>query len=97
MIIKLKASKRKDSPRKFLSIWIQKHRDFHKDIDQLLEFFKKNIKVTTVRRLLTYYKITSEQPAIILSLFSSATDLIQEVYFKLEDSIESEDMMRTLA
>ncbi len=97
MIVKLKVSKRKGSPQRILSIWIQKHRDFNKDIDQLLEFFKQNVKVTTVRRLRIYYKITSEQPAIMLSLFSSTTDLIQEVFFKVEDSLESEDMMKTLA
>jgi hypothetical protein len=82
MIIKLKiTTDRKNKKRKKkIVLWIQKHKDFDQDICQVLSFFKTNVKISQAWRFRRYYKITSENPAILLSLFSTIQELIPEVY-----------------
>ena len=60
--------------------------DIDKDIQQLFEFFKENVKISKIRRLHEFYKITSDNPAIMLNMFSTIQELIPEVYFKEEDT-----------
>ena len=72
-------------------LWIQRHKDFKKDIQQILEFFKDQIVVSKRRKILPYYRITSNNPALLLSLFSAIQDLIPEICFKDDNSIEIEE------
>ena len=88
MKLKLKVKKNK---RKRLVAWIQKNKDFDDNIQQLFRFFKDKIKISKMSRVMKYYIVSSENPGIILSLFSTIQDLIPEVYFDSEDSLELEE------
>ena len=91
MIIKTKVkSNRKDS-KKVILAWIQKHRDFDDDIQEILNFFKDQITYTLINKINQYYKVTSNNPAIMFSLISSIQDLIAESYFGNEESVELQE------
>ncbi|MFX1233864.1 MAG: hypothetical protein ACFFBY_04815 [Promethearchaeota archaeon] len=90
MILKLKIKGKRKQEKK-IYLWIQRHKDFKQDIQQLLQFFKDQILVSKKRKILPYYRIASENPAIALSLFSAIQDLIPEVYFKEESKFELEE------
>ena len=87
MILKLKIN---PSRKRKIAIWMQRHKDFNQDIKQVLQFFKDQIRVSKKRRLFPYYRITSDNPAVLLSLFSTIQDMIPEIYFKTEESLEIE-------
>ncbi len=72
--------------------WIQKHSDFDKDVRQIFQFFKGQIKISKLSKFLRYYIVSSENPAIILSLFSSIQDLIPEIYFNMENFVDKGDV-----
>ncbi|MFX0058902.1 MAG: hypothetical protein ACFE85_00790 [Candidatus Hodarchaeota archaeon] len=91
MIIKLKIKTAKKSKEKKLVVWIQKRKDFESEIQQLLQFFRDQISFTIKSRFFQYYKITSENPAIMISLMSTVQDLIAEIYFNEEESIEMKE------
>ena len=76
-----------------ITAWIQKHEDFEEDLKQIFEFFKSNIKISKKRRFHTYYRINSENPAIILSLFSTIQEIIPEIYFKNEKALENGEIL----
>ena len=88
MKLKLKVKKNK---RNRLVAWIQKNKDFDDNIQQLFRFFKDKIKISKISRVMKYYIVSSENPGIILSLFSTIQDLIPEIYFDSEDSLELEE------
>ncbi|MFX1587987.1 MAG: hypothetical protein ACFFC1_07520 [Promethearchaeota archaeon] len=90
MILKLMIKSNKKTNQNQIFLWIQRHKDFKKDIQQIFQFFKDQIDVSKKRKILPYYRITSDNPAILLSLFSAIQDLIPEIYFKVENSIEIE-------
>ncbi len=91
MILKIKIQNKKlDKKNKTISVWIQKKKEIKDDLIQLFEFFKINIQVSERIRLHKYYKITSKSPAILLSLVSTINELIPEIYFKSENTIEEE-------
>lgn len=95
MILKLKIKPDKKTKKKNITIWVQKHEDFDEDIQQLFQFFKDQIIIKRRRKIYKYYKITSDNPAIMMSLFSAAHELIPEIYFNdtepggLEETIVS--------
>ncbi|MFX1302573.1 MAG: hypothetical protein ACFFBV_13590 [Promethearchaeota archaeon] len=91
LILKIKPNK--SSKKKRIVAWIPKSSDFDKDIQQLFHFFKDNIKISKFSKILRYYIVISKRPAIILNLFSSIQELIPEVYFNKENSIEIEDFV----
>ncbi|MFW9952696.1 MAG: hypothetical protein ACFFKA_21450 [Candidatus Thorarchaeota archaeon] len=91
MILKLKIKSNHATNKKQIFVWIQKNKEFKNDIDQLLQFFKDNTKIKTVYRLHKYYKITSRNPAIMLSLLNTIQELIPEMYFPSNDSIDIEN------
>lgn len=91
MILRLKIKNKRKSKQKNIYVWIQRHNSFNQDILQIIQFFKDQILVSKKRRILPYYRITSDNPAVVLSLFSTVQDLIPEVYFKEESSIEIEE------
>ena len=92
MILKLKIKLNHITNKKQIFIWIQKDKEFKKDIDQLLKFFKETTNIITVYRLHKYYKITSKNPAIMLSLLNTIQELIPEIYFPPNDTINIEDL-----
>jgi len=92
MKLKLKVKKNK---RKRLVAWIQKNKDFDDNIQQLFRFFKNKIKISKISRVMKYYIVSSENPGIILSLFSTIQDLIPEIYFDSEDSLELEEIVNS--
>ncbi len=79
--LKIKPNKKKNE----MIVWIQKHKDLEDDIQKLFQFFEDQITISSITRIHKYYKITSLNPAIMMSLFSSAHDLISEVYFNCEN------------
>jgi hypothetical protein len=94
MILKVKIQNNKIKKKnKRITVWIQKKKEFGEDLKQLFQFFKENIQVTKQIRLHKYYKITSENPAILLSLVSTINELIPEIYFSSENPIEKTEML----
>ena len=91
LILKIKPNN--PSRKKRIIAWIQKNSDFNEDIQQLLQLFKNNLKISKISKILRYYVVTSKNPAIILNFFSSIQESIPEVYFNKENSIEIEDLI----
>ncbi|MFX0019440.1 MAG: hypothetical protein ACFFAK_09825 [Promethearchaeota archaeon] len=94
MILKLMIKTNRKTNQNQIFLWIQRHTDFKKDIQQILQFFKDQIVISKKRKIRPYYLITSDNPAILLSLFSTIQDLIPEIYFKEENSIEIEKSVK---
>ena len=90
LILKIKPNK--SSKKKRLVAWIQKNSDFNDDIRQFFQIFQDDIKISKLSKVLNYYIVTSENPAIILNLFTSIQESIPEVYFNNENSIETEEL-----
>ncbi len=86
MILKLIIKNNKKTGKNDLKACIQKNKDVDNEIKQILQFFKDNIKISTKRRFYNYYKVNSDNPAIIMSLFSTVLDLIPDVYFNSEET-----------
>ena len=93
MILKLIIKNSKKKRNSTVTAWIQKDNEFEDDVQQLFQFFKDNIKITEKRRFHRYYKVTSERPAIMMSLFSTAHELIPEVYFSKGGSCGTENSL----
>ncbi|KKL97086.1 hypothetical protein LCGC14_1096060 [marine sediment metagenome] len=87
MILKLKAKSNKN---KTVTAWIQKHKDFNDDVQQIFTFFKDKITFSKLSKITKYYVVTSTNPAIIFSLFSAVQDLIPEAYYSQLDSMDIE-------
>ncbi len=92
MKLKLKIKPNKQFKNKRIIAWIQKHSDFDNDVQQIFQFFKDQIRISRLSKFLRYYIVSSENPAIILSLFSSIQDLIPEIYFNTENLVEEADV-----
>ena len=90
MILKLKIKSRVDKNAKNVLItWIQRKKLIESDLLQVLEFFKDQIHVSKIRKVFPYFKITSENPPIIISLFSTLLELIPDLYFNEENQKEN--------
>ena len=89
--MKLKLKVKTNKKRKIVA-YIQKDKDFDESIHQLFRFFENKIRISKLSKLTRYYIVSSENPAVILSLFSAAQDLIPDIYFSTEESIEIEDL-----
>jgi len=95
MNLKLIIKPNRRGKQKTMVVWIKKQKILENDLLQLFNFFNEQVKISTIRRIHTYYKVTSENPAIMMSLFSTAGNLINENYFNyenfdLETEIENE-------
>ena len=77
MILKLKVKKAKK-----IILWIQTPKQLKEDLNQVFKFFADNISIKKQIRVHRRYKITSENPAILLSLHSTVQDLIPESFFQ---------------
>jgi uncharacterized protein YeaC (DUF1315 family) len=91
MIIKVKIKTVRKSKERIIIVWVQKHKDFINEMQEIFKFFDGQIKFKTKSRLLEYFKITSENPAIMLSLLSTIQELIPEIYFNREESVEMKE------
>ncbi len=87
MKLKLIIKKENRSKRVQLFLWVQYAKELRNDLDQIIQFFHKDIKITKKRRFHEYYKITSDNPAIIISLMSTLQEIIPEVYFSAENPL----------
>ena len=92
MIVKIQIKRDKKSKKSTMSVWIQKKTDVESDIQQVILFYKNDLFVKTVRRYHKYHKITSDKPAVMISLLTTVNELIPDVYFNSEDlsSLEEE-------
>ena len=95
MIIKLKIKVEKSTKKKQIVVWIQRHEDIENDIQQLFQFFKDQMKISKIRRILPYYRVSSEKPAIMLSFFAALQEIIPEIYFRDDDSVEFEESINS--
>jgi len=84
MIFKLIINQNRKTKKNSIIIWVQKDGEFEDDIQQLFHFFQQNVVITEKRRVSRYYVVTSDNPAIMLSLFSAIHDIIPDIYFKPE-------------
>ena len=91
----LKIKPKNTSKKKRIIAWIQKNPNFNDDMLQFFQLFKDNIKILKLSKILRYYIVTSENPGIILNLFSSIQESIPEVYFDKEDTVEIKDFIDT--
>ena len=91
MILRLRVKSIHKTKKKQILVWVQNHKDLREEIQQLLEFFKDEIIIKKKIYLHKYYKVTSENPAIMLSLLSTVQELIPEVFFNSTNSIDLED------
>ncbi|MFW9950773.1 MAG: hypothetical protein ACFFKA_11700 [Candidatus Thorarchaeota archaeon] len=94
MILKLKIKSNHSINKKQIFVWIQNNKEFKTDIDQLLQFFKENTKLKIVYKFHKYYKITSKNPAIMLSLLNTIQELIPDIYFPSNDMTDFEEVSK---
>ncbi len=87
MILRLKIKTNNKSKKKQIFVWIEKNKEFKEDVQQLIQFFKEQIQVKTKIGFHVYYKITSDNPAIMLSLLTTVQELIPDIYFNTNDSV----------
>ncbi|TFG18038.1 MAG: hypothetical protein EU531_01530 [Promethearchaeota archaeon] len=89
MIIKVKIVKQKKKAKKnSIELWVQRKKELDQDISQIFQFFESQLDYKNVRRIYPYYKITSNNPAMILSLLSSLQELIPEIYFNNDNTVQ---------
>ena len=91
MILKLKIKSNNKTKKKQIFVWIEKNKEFKEDVQQLIKFFKEQIQVKKRIGLHIYYKITSDNPAIMLSLLTTVQELIPDIYFNTNQSVDVED------
>jgi hypothetical protein len=89
MILKLKI---KNNKKKSIVAWVQRSKIFDDNLQQIFQFFKEKIRVSKLSKFTRFYIISSENPAIILSMFSSIQELIPDIFFDPKESTEIEDL-----
>jgi len=88
MIVKIKIKQHKKPKKNSIEVWVQRKKELDQDLSQIFQFFENNLISKNIRRLHPYYKITSDNPAMILSLISSLQELIPEIFFSNENKVE---------
>ncbi|MEJ2296348.1 MAG: hypothetical protein P8Y23_16485 [Candidatus Lokiarchaeota archaeon] len=88
MIIKIKINKNKKALKNTLEVRVQRKKELDQEMTQIYHFFENRIMCKKIRRIHPYYKITSQNPAIMLSLISSLQELIPDIYFSSNDIID---------
>ena len=86
MKFKLKIKREKNKGYR-LVLYLRKNTEMERDVKSLFNFFKDNISILNSRRIFRFYKITSKNAAIMLSLCSAINEIIPEIYFNLEESL----------
>jgi hypothetical protein len=93
--MKLKLKINPKNRKKKMVVWIQKNKDLDDNALQICRFFKDEIKFSKMSRILRYHIISSSNPGVILSLFSSIQELIPETFFFSQDSKDLEEIVKT--
>ena len=88
MILRIRIKNDRKFKKNKITAWIQREEKFEKDLKQLFKFFENEIEISKIRRIYKYYRITSDNPAIMMSFFSTVYDLIPEIYFNLNETME---------
>ena len=88
MIVKIKIKQKKKTKSNTIEVWVQRKKELDKDLSQIFQFFESQLIYKSVRKLHPYYKITSNSPAMILSLISSLQELITEIFFNTNNKVE---------
>jgi len=78
MILKLKIKSNNKTKSKQIFVWIEKNKAFKEDVQKRIGRH-------------VYYKITSDNPAIMLSLLTTVQELIPEIYFNSNQSVDVEE------
>ena len=91
MIIRLKIKREKGSEKQRIVVWIQRHQDVENDVQQLFQFFKDQMVIEKTRRILPYYRVSSENLLGKVTNVSDVQEIIPEIYFCNEDSVEFEE------
>ena len=91
MILKLKIKTNIKTKKKQIFVWIEKNKEFKEDVQQLIDFFKDQIQVKKRLGPHVYYKMTSDNPAIMLSLLTTVQELIPDIYFNPNESVNVEE------
>ena len=91
MLLKLKIKSNHSNNKNQIVVWIQNQKELKSDISQALQSLKDQIKIKRIYRFHKYYKITSENPAIMLSLLTTIQELIPEIYFPSDEDVDLED------
>ncbi|MFX0035538.1 MAG: hypothetical protein ACFE9I_07850 [Candidatus Hermodarchaeota archaeon] len=89
----LKIKPKNQSKKKRIIVWVQKNSELNEDILQFFQIFKEDIQISKLSKILRYYVVTSENPAIILNFLSSIQESIPQVYFNNEIPLEVEDFI----
>ena len=84
----------KPNRKKKIIVWIKKNKHFNDNTQQLFKFFKDDINISKWSRVIKYYIVSSENPGVILSLFSTIQELIPEIYFNSQDSKDVEELVK---
>ena len=92
MILKLKIKSKKNKGH-YLIAWIQREKVTKSDLEQVIKFFKDQIQVSKIWKVHFYFRVTSENPAIIISLFSTLQELIPDIYFNEETTLNIEEAL----
>ena len=95
MILKLKIKKNTSVKKNQIEVWVQKNKDIEDDIQQLFNFFGDQLTISKTRRILPYYKVSSDKAAILWSFFTTLQEIIPEIYFKNGDSPEFEESINS--
>ncbi|MHA2008477.1 MAG: hypothetical protein ACXABO_14170 [Promethearchaeota archaeon] len=84
-ILKIRPNRKKK-----IIAWIEKNKYFNDNTQQLFKFFKEDIHISKWSKIMNYYVVSSENPGVILSLFSAIQESIPEIYFNSQDSRDAE-------
>jgi hypothetical protein len=91
MILKVKIKPIDKGLKNTIEVWVERNKELDLEVAQLFQFFETQLSIKKVRRFNPYFKITSSNPAMILSLISSLQELISEIYFRNEENLEIDE------
>lgn len=97
MIIKIKIDKEKKTKKNKIVVLIQDKKELRANLQELFLFYKENVTTKTLRNYCKYYKVSSENPAIMMSLISTLFEIIPDFYFNVEEPSDLEDQIDVLS
>ena len=88
MILKIKIKQKKKANINSMEVWIQRNKELDQDLAQIFQFFENQLIYKEIRRILPYFKITSENPAMLFSLITTLQELIAEIFFNNDNKVK---------
>jgi hypothetical protein len=88
MIVKIKVHNNRKTNVNYIEVWVQRKKELDQDLVQIFQFFEDQITYKSIRRFHPYFRITSDNPAMLLSLISSLQELITEIFFNDDKTIK---------